>query len=167
MLIFQLKKKVKNFIFISSDKAVKPKSILGITKRFGEKIIQNEFLKNKKNSITNFTIVRFGNVIGSSGSVIPIFLKQISNNLPITVTHKKVKRYFMSISEAVQLVINASYINKKNLRIYALNMGKQILIYDIAKRIVRLSGKTIKNKNNPTGDIAIKIIGLKKGEKTI
>ena len=162
---FALKKKVKNFIFISSDKAVKPKSILGITKRFGEKIIQNEFLKNKKNSKTNFTIVRFGNVIGSSGSVIPIFFKQISNNLPLTVTHKKVKRYFMSISEAVQLVINASYINKKNLRIYALNMGKQIFIYDIAKRIIRLSGKTIKNKNNPKGDIPIKIIGLKKGEK--
>lgn len=162
---FALKKKVKNFIFISSDKAVKPKSILGITKRFGEKIIQNEFLKNKKNSKTNFTIVRFGNVIGSSGSVIPIFFKQISNNLPLTVTHKKVKRYFMSISEAVQLVINASYINKKNLRIYALNMGKQIFIYDIAKRIIRLSGKTIKNKNNPKGDIPIKIVGLKKGEK--
>ena len=162
---FSIKKKVKNFIFISSDKAVKPKSILGITKRFGEKIIQNEFLKNKKNIITNFTIVRFGNVIGSSGSVIPIFLKQISNNLPITVTHKKVKRYFMSISEAVQLVINASYINKKNLRIYALNMGKQVLIYDIAKRIIRLSGKTLKNKNNPKGDVSIKITGLKKGEK--
>ncbi len=162
---FSIKKKVKDFIFISSDKAVKPKSILGITKRFGEKIIQNEFLKNKKNIITNFTIVRFGNVIGSSGSVIPIFLKQISNNLPITVTHKKVKRYFMSISEAVQLVINASYINKKNLRIYALNMGKQVLIYDIAKRIIRLSGKTLKNKNNPKGDVSIKITGLKKGEK--
>ena len=162
---FAIKKKVKNFIFISSDKAVKPKSILGITKRFGEKIIQNVFLKNKKNIITNFTIVRFGNVIGSSGSVIPIFLKQISNNLPLTVTHKKVKRYFMSISEAVQLVINASYLNKRNLRIYALNMGTQILIYDIAKRIVRLSGKTIKNKNNPTGDVSINIIGLKKGEK--
>ncbi len=162
---FAIKKKVKNFIFISSDKAVKPKSILGITKRFGEKIIQNEFLKNKKNSKINFTIVRFGNVIGSSGSVIPIFLKQIYNNLPLTVTHKKVKRYFMSISEAVQLVINASYINKKDLRIYALNMGKQIFIYDIAKRIIRLSGKTIKNKNNPKGDVPIKIIGLKKGEK--
>ena len=162
---FALKKKVKNFIFISSDKAVKPKSILGITKRFGEKIIQNEFLKNKKNSRTNFTIVRFGNVIGSSGSVIPIFFKQISNNLPLTVTHKKVKRYFMSISEAVQLVINASYMNKKNLGIYALNMGKQIFIYEIAKRIIRLSGKTIKNKNNPKGDVPIKIIGLKKGEK--
>ena len=162
---FSIKKNVKNFIFISSDKAVKPKSILGVTKKYGEKIIKYEYLKYKKQITTNFTIVRFGNVIGSSGSVIPIFLKQISKNLPLTVTNKKARRYFMSISEAVQLVINASYMNKDDLKIYALNMGEQISIYKIAERIIRLSGNTIKDKNNKEGDVSIKIIGLKKGEK--
>ena len=162
---FSLIKKIKNFTFISSDKAVKPKSILGITKKFGEKIIQYEHSKNNKKSFTNFTIVRFGNVIGSSGSVIPIFLSQISKNLPLTVTHKKVKRYFMSISEAVQLVINASYMNKNDLRIFALNMGEQISIHQIAERVIRLSGKTVKDKKNKNGDVSIKITGLKKGEK--
>tara|TARA_X000001036_G_scaffold375770_1_gene364779 strand:+ start:825 stop:2654 length:1830 start_codon:yes stop_codon:yes gene_type:complete len=164
MVNFSIKKKIKNFIFISSDKAVKPKSILGFTKRFGEKIIKYEHLKNKR-SKTNFTIVRFGNVIGSSGSVIPIFLDQISKNLPLTVTHKKARRYFMSISEAVQLVINASSMNINDIKIYALNMGEQKSIYKIAERIIRLSGKTVENKKNLNGDIPIKIIGLKKGEK--
>ena len=162
---FSIKKKVSNFIFISSDKAVNPKSTLGLTKKFGERLIKLEYLKNKKNYSTNFTIVRFGNVIGSSGSVIPIFLDQISKGIPITVTNKNAKRYFMSISEAVQLVINASYMNKNDVKIYALNMGKQISIYKIAERIIRLSGKTIKTKDNPNGDVSIKIIGLKKGEK--
>ena len=162
---FSFKKEIKNFTFISSDKAVKPKSILGITKRFGEKIIQYEYSKYRGNSPTNFTIVRFGNVIGSSGSVIPIFLNQISKNLPLTVTHKKVRRYFMSITEAVQLVINASYMNKADLRIFALNMGEQLFIYKIAERIIRLSGQTVKNSKNKNGDKSIKIIGLKKGEK--
>ena len=162
---FSIKKNVKNFIFISSDKAVKPKSILGVTKKYGEKIIKYEYLKNQKKINTNFTIVRFGNVIGSSGSVIPIFLSQISKNLPLTVTNKKAKRYFMSISEAVQLVINASYMNKDDLKIYALNMGEQILIYKIAERIIRLSGNTVKDKKNKEGDVPIKITGLKKGEK--
>jgi FlaA1/EpsC-like NDP-sugar epimerase len=162
---FSFKKEIKNFTFISSDKAVKPKSILGITKRFGEKIIQYEYSKYRGNSPTNFTIVRFGNVIGSSGSVIPIFLNQISKNLPLTVTHKKVRRYFMSITEAVQLVINASYMNKADLRIFALNMGEQLFIYKIAERIIRLSGQTVKNSKNKNGDKSIRIIGLKKGEK--
>ncbi len=162
---FALKKGIKNFIFISSDKAVRPKSILGFSKKFGEKIIKSEFLNNKQYCKTKFTIVRFGNVIGSSGSVIPIFLDQIKRSMPLTVTHKSVKRYFMSISEAVQLVINASYLNKDNIKIYAINMGKQILIYDLAKRLIRLCGYTIKNKTNKHGDIPILITGLKKGEK--
>ena len=85
--------------------------------------------------------------------------------MPLTVTHRDVKRYFMSTSEAVQLVINSSFLNKSGLKIYALNMGEQIKIYDIAKRIILLSGLTHMNKNNPKGDIKIKIIGLKKGEK--
>ena len=97
--------------------------------------------------------------------MIPIFLSQVAKNLPLTVTHKKAKRYFMSISEAVQLVINASYMNKNGLKIYALNMGEQILIHKIAERIIRLSGNTVKDKKNEEGDISIKITGLKKGEK--
>ena len=159
-------KKINEFIFISSDKAVNPKSMLGYTKKLGEILIKEFYLKNsKKNNNLNYTIVRFGNVIGSSGSVIPIFLSQIKNNKPLTVSNKNVKRYFMSTEEAVQLVITAATFNKKGIKIYALEMGKQIRIYDIAKRIIYLSGFTLKNKNNRTGDVAIKFIGLKKGEK--
>ena len=165
MIDFSVAKKVKNFIFISSDKAVNPKSILGFTKKFGEQIVFDHLIKNKNKIKTNFTIIRFGNVIGSSGSVIPIFLNQIRQNKPLTVTHKKVKRYFMTISEAVQLVINASYLNKKGIKIYALNMGKQIYIKTIAERIIRLSGKTLKDSKNPKGDVPLKITGLQKGEK--
>lgn len=162
---FSIDKKIKNFIFISTDKAVNPSSILGYTKKIGEKITSNLFLENVNRIKTNFTIVRFGNVIGSSGSVIPIFLDQINQKVSLTLTHNKVKRYFMSISEAVQLVINASYLNNKGVKIYALDMGKQIYIRDIAERIIRLSGYTVKGSKNRTGDISIKIVGLKKGEK--
>ena len=162
---FALQKKIKRFIFISSDKAVNPKSILGFSKKIGEKILINLFNRFKKKYNTIFTIVRFGNVIGSSGSVIPIFLSQITNMSSLTVTSKKVTRYFMSISEAIQLVINASYFNRKGVDIYALDMGKQINIFELAKRIIRLSGLTLKDKKNNKGDITIKIVGLKKGEK--
>lgn len=157
-------KKVKNFVFISSDKAVNPTSILGLTKRFGELITHNLYKQNKLKN-TSFSVVRFGNVIGSSGSVIPIFLDQIEKKQSLTVTHKKVERYFMSINEAVQLVINSAYLNKKNFKIFALDMGKQIKIYEIANRIIKLSGNMIKNKSNPKGDISIEFTGLKKGEK--
>ena len=161
---FSVQKNIKNFTFISSDKAVNPKSILGCSKKLGEKLIQNiKFSKFQKN--TNFTIVRFGNVIGSSGSVIPIFLNQIEKKQSLTVTNKKVKRYFMSISEAVQLIINASYYNTKGIKIFALDMGEQLNIYDLAKRLIYLSGYTLREKSNPNGDIKIKIVGLKKGEK--
>lgn len=162
---FAITKKIRNFVFISSDKAVNPKSVLGYTKKIGEEIIKSYGTNFINTTKTFFTVVRFGNVIGSSGSVIPIFLNQISRNQPLTVTSKKVTRYFMSISEAVQLVINASYFNKKGIMIFALDMGKQINIHEIAKRIIRLSGKTIKTNKNSTGDIPIKITGLKKGEK--
>ena len=161
---FSVQKNIKNFTFISSDKAVNPKSILGCSKKLGEKLIQNiKFSKFQKN--TNFTIVRFGNVIGSSGSVIPIFLNQIEKKQYLTVTNKKVKRYFMSISEAVQLIINASYYNTKGIKIFALDMGEQLNIYDLAKRLIYLSGYTLREKSNPNGDLKIKIVGLKKGEK--
>ena len=164
---FAIYKKVKNFIFISSDKAVNPKSVLGITKKFGERLVKYLYENNKNNYKASFTIVRFGNVIGSSGSVIPIFLKQIEKRLPLTVTNINAKRYFMNISEAVQLVINASYINKSGVKIYALDMGEQISILSIAKKIIQLSGLTFKNSKNPNGDIPIKITGLTKGEKIL
>ena len=164
---FAIYKKVKNFIFISSDKAVNPKSILGITKKFGERLVKFLYEQNKKNYKGSFTIVRFGNVIGSSGSVIPIFLKQIKERRPLTITNTKVKRYFMNISEAVQLVINASCLNKEGTKIYALDMGEQISILAIAKKMINLSGFTIKDSKNLKGDIPIKIIGLNKGEKII
>jgi len=161
---FSVQKNIKNFTFISSDKAVNPKSILGYSKKLGEELIQNlKFSKLQKKQ--NFTIVRFGNVIGSSGSVIPTFLNQIEKKQYVTVTNKKVKRYFMSISEAVQLIINASYYNTKGIKIFALDMGEQLNIYDLAKRLIYLSGYTLRKKSNPNGDIKIKIIGLKKGEK--
>lgn len=162
---FTIQKKIKNFTFISSDKAVNPKSILGFSKKYGEKLVEYYYKKSQLGNRTNFTIVRFGNVIGSSGSVIPIFINQISKGEPLTVTNKKAKRYFMSTSEAVKLVINSSFLNKKGVKIYALDMGQQINIYEIAKRIIRLSGNTVKNKKNINGDVEIKIIGLKKGEK--
>ena len=162
---FAYNNKIGNFTFISSDKAVNPKSILGFTKKIGEKLLNEFYLKSNNKSKLKFSVVRFGNVIGSSGSVIPIFLEQLKNKIPLTVTNKKTERYFMSISEAVQLVINSSYLNKNGFNIYALNMGKQIKIYEIAKRIIRLSGYTLKNSNNLKGDIKIKFIGLKRGEK--
>ena len=164
LLKYVKEKKIKNFTFISSDKAVNPTSMLGITKKIGEMMVKYSMHDKYKES-TKFTIVRFGNVIGSSGSVIPIFLKQVSQQKILTVTHKNVERYFMSISEAVQLVINSSYLNEGGFKIFALDMGDQIKIYEIAKRIITLSGYTLKNRQNKYGDIQIKITGLKRGEK--
>ena len=165
ILDFSLLKKIKSFIFISTDKAVNPKSILGYTKKIGEKLVKFYAVKKNFSSNTNFTVVRFGNVVGSSGSVIPLFLRQLKENKPLTVTHKNVSRYFMSISEAVQLIINSSYLNSERFNIFALDMGKQIRIYDLAKRIIRLSGYSVKKNKNSKGDIPINFIGLKKGEK--
>ena len=161
MLKIALSQKVKDFIFISSDKAVNPKSILGISKKIGEDIVF--YFYKYVNKYTNYSIVRFGNVIGSSGSVIPKFIEQINAKNYITVSHKKAKRYFMSIHEAVYLTLySTSFTNKFN--IFALDMGEQIYIYDIAKRIIQLSGKSIKTKSRG-GDIEIRLTGLKKGEK--
>ena len=161
ILNFSRIQKVKKFIFISSDKAVNPKSILGVSKKIGEDIVCYYYKFINKN--INYSIVRFGNVIGSSGSVIPKFLDQVRKNEKLTVSHKKVKRYFMSIQEAVYLTLYSTSLFKK-FSIFALDMGVQINIYEIAKRLVRLSGKNIKSKYND-GDITIKFTGLKKGEK--
>ncbi len=153
---------VSRFLFISTDKAVKPTTIMGKTKRLGEKIIKEKVNDKKCNTI--FSIVRFGNVLGSSGSVIPLFIEQIESGGPITLTHKDIKRYFMTIEDAVSLVLEASQFAKGG-EIYLLDMGKSIKIYDIALKLINLSGLTLKDRNNSHGDIEIKITGLDPIEK--
>ena len=143
-------------IFISTDKAVNPSNVMGASKRLCEKYIQ-KISKNSKDTV--FTIVRFGNVLGSTGSVVPLFEKQINHGGPITITHPKVKRYFMTIREAVELVLISSQLKvKENGEIYILEMGDSIFIKDLAKRMILLSGKT-------EDEIKIEYTGLRKGEK--
>ena len=158
-----LKNKTKKFVFISSDKAVRPTNIMGLSKRISELIIQS-LSKSKESSLTKFSIVRFGNVLRSSGSVVPLFEKQINSGGPITLTDTRVVRYFMTIKEAVQLVLQASSLSSGG-EVFLLDMGKPVKIYDLANLMIKLSGKTIKNKKNPQGDIEIVITGLKEGEK--
>ena len=155
-------KKVSNLVFISSDKAVRPTNVMGASKRLAELCVQGIYDIFKKN--VNFSIVRFGNVLESSGSVIPKFKKQIAENGPVTLTHKKVTRYFMTITEAAQLVIQAGALGK-NSEVFVLDMGKSIKILDLIYKMINLLGFTVKNKNHPNGEIAIKVIGLRPGEK--
>jgi len=162
---------VKRFTLISSDKAVRPKNVMGATKRLAELIVQGFAKKDRKkydpdskNASTIFSMVRFGNVLGSSGSVVPKFQSQINKRETLTLTHPDIVRYFMSISEAVQLVIQSSALARGG-EVFLLDMGEPILIRDIAKKLILLSGKTIKSENNLNGDIEIKITGLRPGEK--
>ena len=158
-----LKNNVKNFVLISTDKAVRPTNIMGASKRLAEITVQL-FNKDPYNESTLFTIVRFGNVIGSSGSVIPLFRKQIKAGGPLTLTHEKVTRYFMTVKEAAQLVIQAGAISKGG-EVFVLDMGKPIKIFDLAVNMINTAGLQVKDKNNPLGDIEIKITGLRPGEK--
>ena len=155
-----IKYQVSNFLLISTDKAVRPSNIMGVSKRLSELIVQ----AREKNTNTKFSIVRFGNVLGSSGSVVPKFYNQIKLGGPVTLTHPKVTRFFMTINEAVSLVIKSSMIAKGG-EVFVLNMGDPVRIVDLAKKMIELSGKTVKDKENTNGDIEIKIIGLGKGEK--
>ena len=154
---------VENFVLISSDKAVRPTNIMGASKRLAELCVQGLY-HSRKNNKTKMSIVRFGNVLESSGSVIPKFKKQIKEGGPITLTHPDVTRYFMTLTEASQLVIQAGAMSE-DCDIFVLDMGESVKIKDLIYRIVKLSGLTVKDENNKEGDIEIKIIGLRTGEK--
>lgn len=152
---------VSHFILISTDKAVRPTNVMGASKRVCEQILQ---AKAKAGSKTKLTMVRFGNVLGSSGSVVPRFKEQIANGGPVTLTHKEIIRYFMTIPEAAQLVIQAGSMANGG-EVFVLDMGKPVKIYDLASTLINLSGLTVRDENNPDGDIAIEEVGLRPGEK--
>ena len=156
--------KVETFVLISTDKAVRPTNIMGATKRFAEMILQAFSNDENINKITRMSMVRFGNVLGSSGSAIPLFQKQIREGGPVTVTDPEVTRYFMSIPEAAELVIQAGAMGKGG-DVFVLDMGESVKILDLAKRLINLSGYEVKDKNHPDGDIEIIFTGLRSGEK--
>ena len=157
-----IKAGVETFVLISTDKAVRPTNTMGATKRFAELILQA--LSAIDNSPTRFTMVRFGNVLGSSGSVVPLFKEQIARGGPVTVTDKRITRYFMTIPEASQLVIQAGAMGQGG-DVFVLDMGEPIRIVDLAKRMIHLSGLEIKDAEHLGGDIEISFTGLRPGEK--
>lgn len=152
---------VKHFILVSTDKAVRPTNIMGATKRFAELILQDLSLVSHD---TTFSMVRFGNVLGSSGSVVPLFRRQIQSKGPVTVTHKDITRYFMTIPEAASLVIQAGSMAEGG-DVFVLDMGEPVKIVDLAKKMIQLSGYEVKTEDNPEGDIEIKYTGLRPAEK--
>jgi FlaA1/EpsC-like NDP-sugar epimerase len=152
---------VENMVLISTDKAVRPTNVMGASKRFSELVLQ---ALNSEESNTCFSMVRFGNVLDSAGSVVPLFRRQIKEGGPVTVTHAKVTRYFMSIPEAVQLVLQAGAMAKGG-DVFVLDMGEPVRILDLAHRMINLSGLSPITSENPEGDIKIKFTGLREGEK--
>ena len=147
-------------VLISSDKAVRPTNVMGASKRMSELVLQ----AYSEKSDCCFSMVRFGNVLDSAGSVVPLFRKQIKNGGPVTVTHKDITRYFMSIPEASQLVIQSGSMAKGG-DVFVLDMGDPVKIVDLAYKMIHLSGFTPIDKNNKEGDIMIKYTGLRPGEK--
>ena len=161
---------VSELVVISTDKAVRPKNVMGASKRLAELVAQASFLEQLQNCEdlfqprTRIAMVRFGNVLGSSGSVVPLFRRQIANGGPITLTHPKIIRYFMTIPEAAQLVLQAATLAKGG-DLFLLDMGEPVLIKDLAEQMVRLSGLSLRDDQNPSGEIAITCTGLRPGEK--
>jgi FlaA1/EpsC-like NDP-sugar epimerase len=151
---------VPNFVLISTDKAVRPTNIMGATKRLAEMVLQALAATHR----TSFAMVRFGNVLGSSGSVVPLFREQIKNGGPITLTHEDITRYFMTIPEAAQLVIQAGAMGTGG-DVFVLDMGEPVRIADLARRMVELSGLKLRDAANPEGDIEVTVTGLRPGEK--
>lgn len=152
---------IERFILVSTDKAVRPANVMGATKRMAELVVQDG---QRRAQDTKFSMVRFGNVLGSSGSVVPLFTNQIAVGGPVTVTHEEVTRFFMTIPEASRLVLLAGAFSQGS-DLFVLDMGEPIKIVDLARRMIELSGRTICTTDNPEGDIAIAIVGLRPGEK--
>ena len=164
---------VRNFVLVSTDKAVRPTNIMGATKRLAEMVLQALAEVNAAVSArggraptakTTFSMVRFGNVLGSSGSVVPLFREQIKNGGPITLTHAEISRYFMTIPEAAQLVVQAGAMGQGG-DVFVLDMGQPVKIIDLARRMVELSGMAVRDELHPNGDIELTVTGLRPGEK--
>ncbi|WBY07945.1 nucleoside-diphosphate sugar epimerase/dehydratase [Sphingomonas sp. 7/4-4] len=157
-----VRNKVPHFVLVSTDKAVRPTNIMGATKRLAEMVVQA--MANESNSATCLSMVRFGNVLGSSGSVVPVFRQQILSGGPVTITDERITRFFMTIPEAAQLVIQAGAMATGG-DVFVLDMGEPVKIVDLARNMIELSGLTVRDKNDLFGDIELKIIGLRPGEK--
>lgn len=156
---------VSNFVLISTDKAVRPTNVMGASKRLAEMVLQALAAESAVDRIrTNFSMVRFGNVLGSSGSVVPLFRQQIKEGGPVTLTHPDITRYFMTISEASQLVIQAGAMAEGG-DVFLLDMGEPVRIADLARKMVELSGLAVRDEDNPEGDIELSVTGLRPGEK--
>jgi len=159
-----LEAQVGRFVLISTDKAVRPTNIMGASKRMAELVLQALAQRHSDPGSTCFSMVRFGNVLGSSGSVVPFFRQQLAAGGPLTVTHPEVTRYFMTITEAAQLVLQAGAMGQGG-DVFVLDMGEPVKILDLAHRMVQLAGLSVRDAAHPGGDIEIAITGLRPGEK--